>query len=93
MLSQSLRTTLVALMVTLTAGLMGCDDACTALGREICACKPTDRERQTCNSQVDDRAANTDVSAKEQERCEKLLDTCTCDALDAGDLAACGLAE
>jgi hypothetical protein len=68
----------------------GCDDACSSLNRTICDCEPTDARKDSCNQRRSSTSASpTDADT---ERCEMLIDTCTCDALADGRLDACGLA-
>ena len=80
-------------MLILSAALLaGCGDPCTDLSKRICKCKPTAIEQQACTQSISDSTRTTATSA-EQEICSNLLDSCTCQKLKAGDLAACGLAE
>lgn len=69
----------------------GCDDACVALSEEICRCRPTEFQQQQCISRISDLASTESPSSTQRQRCEDLLDTCTCDALEAGDVSQCGL--
>ena len=71
-----------------------CDNACVELSHKVCQCKPTESEQQACVQRVDNATEVTPVeSTKDLERCEKLLDSCTCKKLADGDLEACGLAR
>jgi hypothetical protein len=72
--------------------LAGCGDPCTDLSKKICKCKPTAMEQQSCTQAISDSTRSTATKA-EQETCSNLLDTCSCDKLEHGDLAACGLSE
>ena len=74
-------------------GTAGCDEPCRVLADQVCECEPSEARQNACKSNVSDRAADTKVSEAEQERCSELLDTCTCERLEEGDWAACGLAR
>ncbi|MEZ4272853.1 MAG: hypothetical protein R3C68_15895 [Myxococcota bacterium] len=74
-------------------GLAGCDNACDVLNSRICACQPTDTDRQSCKQRVTAAKRLVTLSPEDKERCEVLLDTCNCERLAEGDLAACGLSE
>ena len=88
-----------ALMTTLFLGLInfsaGCDDACTALAKQICACEPNRALQLSCEDSIA-ASSNISLSTEESEVCEQKLDTCTCARLEdksAEDLQACGLAK
>lgn len=74
------------------AGSIACGDACHSLAVQICNCGRTQIEQASCIQRV-----NTDTGAKvsdaDRKVCEKLQETCTCQALSDGDLAACGLSN
>jgi len=70
----------------------GCGDPCNDLSKKVCKCKPTQVEQQACTQTID-TSSRPGASDAEKDHCSELLDTCTCDALKKGDLAACGLAE
>lgn len=84
---------------------VGCGNPCRDLSEKICQCLPTAERRTQCVSQINVLAgqwnsnpnspshAAGDQEAAGQRRCMQLLETCTCDKLQAGDLAACGLAN
>ena len=84
---------------TLFMGLIclstGCDDACTALAKQICSCEPNRALQLSCEDSIA-ASSNISVSSEESEVCEQKLDTCTCAKLEdqsAEDLQACGLAK
>ena len=88
-----------ALMTTLFFGLIhlsaGCDDACTALAKQICSCEPNRALQLSCEDSIA-ASSNINLSTEESEVCEQKLDTCTCARLEdknAEDLQACGLAK
>jgi len=71
----------------------GCGSACKELGHKICSCQPTRAKESRCKTAVDAAAENFDLSDEEEDHCQKILDSgdCTCEALEAGEYAACGL--
>ena len=87
--------TLVALLTV--ASSAACGDPCKDLALKICDCAATADARKTCISQVQARAgqrhkdANTQQEQAGRDRCASLFDGCSCDALKAGNLQACGL--
>jgi hypothetical protein len=81
---------LTALLLASTQS--ACSQACEELAKKRCQCEPNETDQLACSRRVDDEASSITVSEQQQEACEKLLDTCTCDSLRSGDLAACGLA-
>jgi hypothetical protein len=87
--------TLVALLTV--ASSSACGDPCKDLALKICDCAATAEARKTCTSQVQARAgqrhkdANTEQEQAGRDRCANLIDGCSCDALKAGNLQACGL--
>lgn len=79
-----------ALLLVLVGLLAGCEAPCQALARSICECEPNRSLQLSCRQQVD-AAKDRVVTEEEQEICERLLEGCTCEALDRDDFAACGL--
>ena len=79
---------LVAALI-LASWASACDGPCRNLAEQICACEPNQTRERACLLNVD--RATRDPVGDEDARCEELLKTCTCDALDRGDYAACGL--
>lgn len=75
------------------AGLVGCDGPCRQLADRICGCETYVIERSACLQEVDSNGNVRQPSPEEDDRCVDLLDTCTCDALEREDFAACGLAQ
>jgi hypothetical protein len=72
--------------------LYSCSEPCLDLANRICDCEPTLDRRNTCK-RIFVTNNPVSISDNEQNRCEELLKTCNCSALDAGNLAACGLAK
>jgi hypothetical protein len=70
-----------------------CGSACEDLAHKVCKCQPTEAKKDRCNINVDAAVRNFDLSDEQEDRCQKILDqgTCTCEAVLAGDLNACGL--
>jgi hypothetical protein len=70
-----------------------CGSACEDLAHRICNCQPTRAQRDRCRVNVDAAARNFDLSDEQEDRCQAILDSgdCNCEALLAGDFAACGL--
>jgi hypothetical protein len=73
--------------------LSACGDPCVDLSKKICKCEPSDTEQQACMQLVDVESKNVEANDKQKDQCADLLDSCTCDKLADGDLAACGLAH
>lgn len=71
-----------------------CGHPCRDLSDTICRCAQTTEEEQRCIRQVHALASQDKRvhDANATRTCAALLETCTCEALAAGDLAACGLA-
>jgi len=74
---------------------LGCDSACRELADNICECQPTRAKVARCETTIETADRNIDPSDGEEDRCQEILDSgaCTCEALNSGDLAACGLSE
>lgn len=71
--------------------LSACDGPCRMLNERICGCNPTTLERNACLDRLDLNARNRTVTVEEEARCEELLDTCSCAALDQNQDELCGL--
>jgi hypothetical protein len=77
----------------LAAPLAGCGNACSALSEKICECRPNQPERNACVEQIRlSEIGKDEVSEAEAAACEARLETCTCESIEDGALAACGLA-
>ncbi len=87
--------TLIAILSSVLALALsvGCGSACKDLAHKICNCQPTRAKKDHCNQSIDSVARNFDLSDREEDRCQNILDSgrCTCEALAAGDYSACGL--
>jgi hypothetical protein len=81
----------LALCTTALQLYTACSDPCMDLANAICDCETTARAQQTCKQRVTNVANQRTASQAEQDRCNTLLGSCTCDELSAGHLAACGL--
>ena len=79
----------VLFVVLFAACLFACDGPCTNLAEQICSCQPNETRERACLVNVD--LSTRDPLEREDSRCEELLQTCSCDALDRGDFEACGL--
>lgn len=83
------------LLAAAALGALHCGHPCRELSDRVCRCAQNAEQEARCLRQVrslasQDRAGrNTDAA----RQCAELLETCTCEALAAGDLAACGLAK
>ncbi len=76
----------------LAAFTTGCQGPCDSLAEKICSCEINANEEQSCLLRmqiVGDRI----VTTEEAERCDTLMDNCTCEALEREDFAACGLSN
>jgi hypothetical protein len=81
------------LAATAPLGVVACGNPCQDLGHAICNCEATAAAQQNCTANVDNEAKNQSPSKAQQQCCSALLNTCTCDQLADGNLAACGLAQ
>ena len=87
------------ILLSLAAGLalsgLACGSACEDLANKICDCQPTRTKEDSCKISISSAVENYDISSGQDDACQKILDSggCTCEALKAGDLAACGLAN
>ena len=75
--------------VLLSPVLSACDGPCQDLAEKICDCEPNQTRTRSCLITVD--TAIQDPIQEDNDRCEVLLRSCTCDAIDRGDFEACGL--
>lgn len=74
--------------------LAACSTPCEELAAEICSCEDSRSARDACERRAQQQADANEPSNAEQNRCERLLDTCDCFTLDtAAGKRACGLAE
>jgi hypothetical protein len=82
--------TLLPAMAVLTSA---CGSPCEDLANKVCRCQPTEAKKDRCRINIDTAVRNFDLSDEQEDRCQKILDsgTCTCTAVQAGDLNACGL--
>lgn len=71
----------------------GCTPPCEALAEQICACELNLREEDACREAIRAASAGRTPTEAEDQICEARLDGCTCEALERGELAACGLAK
>jgi hypothetical protein len=72
-------------------GLGGCQSPCDSLAETICECELNSAEESACLEAV--RANRRPVTIPEEETCSVHVETCTCEALEDGNLVACGLAK
>ena len=70
---------------------IGCTSPCRQLADEICACEFNSVAEAACIQEIEANNNIREPTNEENERCEMLLDTCTCDALEREDFVACGL--
>jgi len=80
-------------MLFVVAALSACADPCVQLAERICNCEPTVATRRACLAdRVTNQQGRIDVDDADRAFCAASLETCTCVALDVGDLGACGFA-
>ena len=82
--------------VALTAPLAlaaGCFDPCDRLADKICDCENTEIETLQCKQRVEIQKDQRKPADEDRAACEAALETCTCEALERMDLAACGFAR
>jgi phage-related protein len=82
----------LAAIFGLSVALSGCSGPCRALAETVCSCEPNDVEQQACLVRID-AVSDRPVSPAEEDRCDQLLESCTCDALAVDNFAACGLTK
>jgi hypothetical protein len=81
----------IVVVVAVAVASAGCPDPCVALAERICNCEPTQTIRRTCIvDRVTSQQGAVTITDADREICAAKLDTCTCAALDANDLDACG---
>jgi hypothetical protein len=85
-----LRIWTVALFILLAATSSACNGPCRELAELVCSCEPNANEEQACIVNIDAESRSI-VTEQDTSVCTTLLDSCTCEALDRGDYAACGL--
>lgn len=68
-------------------------DPCDQLSAKICDCQPTETERRACRQDVDTQKRQRTVTDADRAVCAAKLETCTCAALDADDVVACGFSR
>lgn len=74
------------------SGLSGCQGPCRTLAEQICRCSASPREQSACEVRIDSNDTGG-LSAQQEEQCDALLETCTCEALQLGQRHLCGLSE
>ena len=81
------------LLVALAVLAAACGSACKDLANKVCRCQPTEAKKERCRINIDAAARNFNLSDEQENRCQKIINSgsCTCDAVLAGDLSACGL--
>ena len=91
---QRIERVLAGLAIASALLLGACSNPCRALSDQICDCKPNQPEQSACRERVRLSENELDeVTEAQAQACEQHLDTCTCEAVDDGDLAACGLSK
>ncbi len=69
-----------------------CSEPCLDLANRICDCEPTAKRRSLCkNTFVKNNPVS--ISEEDEKRCDKLLETCNCEALKEKNYSACGLSK
>ncbi|HJL43814.1 MAG TPA: hypothetical protein RMG48_21070 [Myxococcales bacterium LLY-WYZ-16_1] len=82
------------LCVALASFGLGCEGPCRSLSVQVCECAPSPREEAACIRRLDlNESQQPEPTRAEQERCEALLDTCTCEALALGLPERCGISR
>lgn len=82
-----------ALVLLGLVALLDCQSPCDELAHTICLCEATEAAQRTCTQTSDAQAARMTITDAQQLRCEDLLQSCSCEALAADDVAACGMAR
>lgn len=80
-------------VLVMGAALMGCDP-CRSLAEKICECEETSAQRDVCRRSLDlfGNMQSYSAAAKTQ-MCSEVLkrESCTCPALQAGQVENCGM--
>lgn len=84
---------LAVLLASVVLGAAGCDGPCRSLAERVCECEPNIRLRNACQQEIDANGNVRQPTSEEDDRCIELLETCTCQALERQDFAACGLTK
>ena len=72
----------------------GCGSACKDLANRICECQPTRAKQEQCKKAIDAANKNLDPSDEEENRCDKLMQACTCELIRSGNYhSQCGLSS
>ena len=90
MLTQRIR--LILAFAALGTASGACDEPCLALTRSLCFCERSELEQQACVRRVEAVAITAPTEA-EENCCIRLQETCNCDDLADGNLAACGITQ
>ena len=72
----------------------GCKNPCKELADKVCSCKGTLAEQHACQTDINARKRFYEIPRTENEQeCQRILDakTCTCKALDIGQIEGCGM--
>jgi hypothetical protein len=87
---------MLRLLIALAAAVAfcACTSPCLQLAGKICDCQSTSTLRDTCNQQANDTKSQVSVTGDDDVRCQKLLTSCDCHALDTEQgKIECGLAR
>jgi len=85
-----------ALLTSLLAAvsLAACANPCITLAEKVCECEPLSSQVEDCKQAVNEEQVRTETTSEDEDRCEALLDSCTCEGLTTPEgKQACGLAR
>ncbi|MEL6187562.1 MAG: hypothetical protein AAFU79_23330 [Myxococcota bacterium] len=91
--SRGLRATALAAVALGLLGTAACDGPCRTLAERVCTCEFNAREQASCFQEIDTNGNVRMPTPEEDEACMAFLDSCTCEALEAEQFAACGLTK
>ncbi|MCK5688840.1 hypothetical protein KAI87_06195, partial [Myxococcota bacterium] len=74
---------ILATLILFSAVLPSCTGPCKALAEMQCECDENEATRNSCLQQVDTKSEEVDPTDQEKEECEELMDSCTCEKLEA----------
>lgn len=88
------KTVFILSLLFLSAIFSGCGEPCETLAGKICDCTYEVRyDKESCKRTYIE-LNNRDFSEKQSDKCDALLDLCSCDDLkEDGNQARCGLAN
>ena len=93
MLRRPMRSLVAASVLALFA-LTGCKGNCRQLAEKLCDCQPNTSAKDACLEQVSSEESRVGTTAKDEQVCATLIDTCDCHTVNTAEgKRNCGLAR